>query len=378
MGNYGKRGSFLGFTYNGIHSSTLGLTRVSSNKRYEDNLIPTLKDVTTSIVGADGVVYFGTTYTKRDISVSFAFDGVTNEWFRLMHDWLNGKEIHDLIFDEYPYKIYSAKIVGQSLVKHLKFGEGENEVFKGEGTIKFQCFFPFARSRYLWQEDYNLDNIPEWRADADFYTNWTPVQTGGNVYYDFETEQQARGALVGDEDQFVWVNPQSLLIDTTDTTDPTCNGKVILNYYEDSPYINYDEWIDSSKIPSSANYGQYDEDEQTIVLYNAGDVEMPTQWLFTVSETPIDIGITCGEDYLIIENLQRSHIVSPTGAGGDKYIMIDMPTHVIQGYDSYMRPTGRVYNRYITMGDFFGIPLGEHAIGCSRKPVQINYYYLYL
>jgi hypothetical protein len=42
-------------------------------------LIPTLKDVTSDIVGTDGNVYFGTDYTKRVFSVSFAFDGLTLE-----------------------------------------------------------------------------------------------------------------------------------------------------------------------------------------------------------------------------------------------------------------------------------------------------------
>ena len=64
---------YVGFTYNNIHSSTLGITRVSTSKRYNEPILPTLKDITTDIVGADGVVYFGTKYTKRVFSVSFAF-----------------------------------------------------------------------------------------------------------------------------------------------------------------------------------------------------------------------------------------------------------------------------------------------------------------
>jgi len=67
------KGSFLGFTYNNRHSSTLGITRISDSNRYQDKLIPTLKEITSDINGVDGILYFGTKYTKRDISVSFAF-----------------------------------------------------------------------------------------------------------------------------------------------------------------------------------------------------------------------------------------------------------------------------------------------------------------
>jgi hypothetical protein len=31
------------------------------------------------------------------------------------------KKVHDLIFDEYPYKVYSAKITGHNQIKHIAF-----------------------------------------------------------------------------------------------------------------------------------------------------------------------------------------------------------------------------------------------------------------
>jgi hypothetical protein len=46
------------------------------------------------------------------------------------------KEIHDLIFDETPYKVYSAKVTGTATIKHIPFAEGNtNRLYKGEGTI---------------------------------------------------------------------------------------------------------------------------------------------------------------------------------------------------------------------------------------------------
>jgi hypothetical protein len=46
------------------------------------------------------------------------------------------KKIHDLIFDERPYKIWKAKVTGTATMKYIPFAEGEtNRVYKGEGTI---------------------------------------------------------------------------------------------------------------------------------------------------------------------------------------------------------------------------------------------------
>lgn len=371
MSNYVQRGSFLGFTYNNIHSSTLGISRIISN-RYDDNLIPTLKDVKADIVGAPGVNYFGTTYTKREISVSFAFDSMTQRQIRELYEQWNGKEIHDLMFDEWPYKIYSAKITGQSLVKYVSFDIDNTTCYKGEGTIKFTCYFPFARSRYVWQEQYTVDNIPEWQDD-----NVIPLSPSesGNLYYDFDVTQPVIGSLVGLQTEFAWVNPQSLLINTSATDDETDNGYVDLTLYQDTPFVNYYDWIVSSEIPSRANYGIYNNDE--ITLYNAGDILMPSIWRFAISDTPQTISLTCGSLNLTLTDIMRDS--SPTQSGtADKWIIIDMPNYVILGYDKYMNPTGHLYNSYTTRGEFFGIPHGAQTIRCTVQPEEIKFNYLYL
>lgn len=375
MSNYGQRGSFLGFTYNNIHSSTLGITRVSSSNRQNDNLIPTTKEVATDIVGATGKVYFGTTYAKRDISVSFAFEGLTEEQLRQMHVLWDGKNIHDLIFDEYPYKIYSAKITGNATIKHLMFDDPDQGIiYKGEGTIKFTCYFPFARSRYNWQEEYNMFTIPEWHNDENM------IDTNcGNIYYDWDVTQLAYGGLKGEQNQFTWVSPQSLLLNSQDNEhDITENGKIILTEYAESPFINYDEWIASSRIPSREDYGIYDDGAHCITLFNAGDIEMPTQWWFLAPSAPTNYTIQCSDKQLVITGLQKSNVPSPNKAGEDKYIVIDMPNYSIEGYNKYKEPTGRVYNPCISNGTFFGIPLGEQVINCSQEPIEIKFNYLYL
>jgi hypothetical protein len=47
------------------------------------------------------------------------------------------KKIHELIFDETPYKVYRAKVTGTATIKYIPFneGEGRERIYKGEGTI---------------------------------------------------------------------------------------------------------------------------------------------------------------------------------------------------------------------------------------------------
>ena len=106
-------GSFLAFSFKGKHSyDDFGIYRVSDGNRYNDNLVPTLNDKTAETPNGDGLYYFNTHYRQKDFQISFAFDYITEEKLREMRQWLNGKEMGDLWFEEAPYKIYSVKVTG--------------------------------------------------------------------------------------------------------------------------------------------------------------------------------------------------------------------------------------------------------------------------
>lgn len=174
------RGSYLGFTYNGRHSSEFGIVRTSTSNRYDDNLLPNKNVKTTAVPGGDGAYYFGSNYTQRQFTVQFAFDALSDAQLREMRQWLGTGQIHDLIFDEFPYKVYSAAVTGNATAKHLCFDEGNGVVYKGDGSIQFTCYFPFARSRYKWLSDYTIANIPEWNND-EFYNNKTEWAVGSGM-----------------------------------------------------------------------------------------------------------------------------------------------------------------------------------------------------
>lgn len=163
-----KYQDYVGFIFNGKHSSDLGIVRTSNGSRFDENLLPTIQDKTVQVPGGDGTYFFGSYYTQKQFTIPFAFDSLTEEKFKELKNWLGDKKIHDLIFDEAPYKIYKAKVTGSATIKHIPFGEGEtNRLYKGEGSIQFTCYQPYARSRFKTLEEYESEgykNVSEWSA----------------------------------------------------------------------------------------------------------------------------------------------------------------------------------------------------------------------
>lgn len=138
---------FIGFTYNGKHCiKDFGIYRTSDGSRYNDNLVPSMTDKTADVPGGDGQYFFQTTHKNRQFSISIAFDHLTEQKYREMRTWLDGKEIHDLVFDEAPYKVYSAKVTGTPQLKTICFDEHGQRIYKGEGTIQFTCYYPYAHT----------------------------------------------------------------------------------------------------------------------------------------------------------------------------------------------------------------------------------------
>lgn len=138
---------FMGFTYNGKHSyRDLGIYRVSSGDRYEETFTPTFQEKTASVDGMIGQYYFGQNIQSKQFNIGFAFDHLTESGVRLLKQTFNGDGIHDLIFDEHPYKVYSAKVTGSATLKTVCFEQEEGRTYRGEGTITFTCYYPYAHT----------------------------------------------------------------------------------------------------------------------------------------------------------------------------------------------------------------------------------------
>jgi len=155
------RGDFLGFTYNGIHSSELGIVRVNTGDRGEKTLSPNIKDSTVEIPGSDGIYFLSTQYQQNQFSINFAFDSVSEEDIRSMRLLFADKQIHDLIFDEEPYKAYSAKVASPVKISYICFdsADGTSRIYKGEGSVLLTAFYPFARAPYQTWTEYVVSTV---------------------------------------------------------------------------------------------------------------------------------------------------------------------------------------------------------------------------
>ena len=157
---------FVGFRFGNIHTKDLNLLVVSSSDRYNKNLLPDPTDYTTDVVGSDGTYYFGLTYDKREFSCNIAFDNISEENWRKISQVFSTDKLKDLVFDELPYKTYRAKLSSKPDFNFICFTDrhtGER-VYKGEGTLNFICYFPYAFgfNKYIVRAaDYYLKTPPE-------------------------------------------------------------------------------------------------------------------------------------------------------------------------------------------------------------------------
>ena len=336
------KGDFLGFTYNGKHSSKLGIFRTSNGSRFEENLLPTMQDKTVQVPGNDGTYYFGSHYTQRQFTIPFAFDALTEEQLRELRMRFGDKKIHDLIFDESPYKVYSAKVTGTATLKYIPFDvevevkrpengeeneeenatenatENEEEnatvkkrIYKGEGSITFTCYYPFARSRYKYLSQYQGIDTNDWAAASGM------LETQGDFdVIDFVTKK--------------------------------------------------------------------------IKLYNPGNEE--ADWILHFSDISNFSGCTLsinGVGELVVSEFK----LKTTKSGiTDTKITIDSKTNLIEGWynigtegNPVWKKTGNLYNEYITSGDFFKIPVIidkdnglEMTVNQGYTHPRLEYNYLYL
>ena len=129
------KGDFISFTYNGVHSTELGIVRTSSSNRYNDQLVPTSQDKTVPVPGGNGTYFFGSYYTQRAITLDIAYDEVTEATLRRMRKVFEADTVHELIFDDEPYKVYYAKVTGQPQLKYIPFQNYDNDLLGGTPRI---------------------------------------------------------------------------------------------------------------------------------------------------------------------------------------------------------------------------------------------------
>lgn len=357
------KGDYIGFTYNGIHSSDLGIIRVSGGDRYEEELLPEIEEITVDVPNSNGTYFFGSRYKTRQMAINFAFGFLTETELRRIQRLYGDQKLHPLIFDEAPYKQYLAKVTEPPNFNFVAFDEKINgkgkkqKVFKGEGTLTFTCYEPFARSRRTevtgtngikmtkplkYIEDFNYQTIPEWNE----ISNRAPAENFG----------------------------------VKETAGLTGNGENAFN--------NLDEWVDSFNFISNTDK-KYDypiansNGEVSVLLHNAGDLDtypliiIPFQLisgstLNLTLNSYMEDGTTVALSYLKLTELENTN--------NDYYIIIDMKKRLIYGTNQQRTKKHTIFNRNISSGNFFAIPGNKghdykivfSGLSLSKVEVKVN------
>lgn len=307
-------GDFIGFSFGGVHSSTLGIVRVSDGSRYNENLLPTFQDKTVQVPGGDGMYYFGSYYTQRQFNISIAYDNLTEEDIKNIQKTFGNKKPQKLIFDETPYKYYWAKSTGTPNLKFICFSDpskvtseyiGEGRLYKGEGTLTFICYDPFGYSVSRYVEGIN----DEYLRNRDDWFNRSGLLAQGNTQFregDYNTTIIQKDNVFGaGENGYIDVTIEN-------------NGDL-----ETSCLITV-----TSKLK-----------ENNDAVFNPINLEIKKINLTNNQE----------ETLMKIENLEL--------VPGDSKIKINSKNNLIYGAN-YDFDTKNVYNQYIKFGDFFNLPVG--------------------
>lgn len=378
------KGDFTGFTFNGIHSSELGITRVSDGSRYTEELLPAIQDKTVQIPGADGTYYYGSSYTQRPFNISVVFDDMTETQFVRLKKVFGDKGIHDLIFDEWPYKVYRVKSTGTPNLKYICFDKGIDQndrdyeadseiktkedlygvgarstngrIYKGEGQINLIAYSPFARSRYKYIDQYNFFNVPEWgsmdsaAADSVHYNLYDWVDSVG-----FKTSNVGKS-----------YNGTSYQIDKV-----TSNGVMIYNP-GDLP-TNFILTI----VPEGSFSGlRLDLDDSCLILsgfsLEGSDKAFRINGKLNLIEGLIeDSNSYYYVTYVPTENSELEGLYEYDSTD-QNYKETDDPTIESKTYYKQMVgkyiPSGNIYNKAIIQGDFFKLPVTSDLEFMSFSP----------
>ena len=146
---------FCGFTFNGIHTSELNIKRVSNGSRFNETLGASFQDKTAPIEGGDGLLFWDSFYSNKPISIQIAYDSLTEAQLRRLRQVFCAKAIGEFIFDETPYKAYTAKLQAPVQLTAIPFTENGIRVYKGEGTIQLVAYYPYGKSVHKFLDEFD-------------------------------------------------------------------------------------------------------------------------------------------------------------------------------------------------------------------------------
>ena len=339
---------YLGFKFDGVHftifphpsetaANVIQLTRVSEGDRYTNNLLPIGQDATVDVPGGDGTYYFGTNFKQKTFDINFAFDNLSEANIRKIRQVFSKRNsLAPLIFDENPYKYWMVKCQGMPQLKTVCFVKNEQlgnvnlihatdlavattsntwpdytqigeRVYKGEGTVSFIAYYPFARcgsnGTSKWLSGYSTTwdsnkifapTLSQWSGTAGLASSQGSYDTvngvttltynPGDIEADFEVII-ARPTISGGSNLFtISQNGSSSIIATTSISDlyetMYVNNDAYLLYSSKTELL---EGLNSSRQQTGRLYNRFIAPNSTLFKIKLGEAQ------FTASNTIISL-----------------------------------------------------------------------------------------
>lgn len=378
------REDFLGFTFqdnstNIYHSKRdLGIIRTSDSDRYKDTLIPEINDKTVEIPGIDGVYFYGSNFKERQFDISFAFDSLTEKQLRKLREVFGYQHTGLLSFDEQPYKTYFVKVAAPPELNYVCFDEQKKttgEERDGVRVARRDVLPPYVDEE-TGETIYPIDVVKE---------RVTPY-----VYSD-ETERIYKGeGTINFVAYYPFARQTYKYLDVYRNQTDSDNNPIYTNVddWAEASRLKDQSWFEENEIDSFANLNGSGD----LLVYNAGDRPTGFRIYVPLTDvSDMNLSLTrIAADGTTQENLT---ITGLNGAQGDEGLQINTVNGLIEGAyisqisqdtNANILTTGTLYNRYAT-GEFFKIPPGEGIqtiritsnLGNKLANCEIFYNYLY-
>ena len=415
------KGDFLGFSFDGIHSSQLGITYVSSSDRYEEELFPEVKDKTIEIPNNHGEYYYGSTYGTRTFTINIAYDSVTETQFRKIRHLFGTGKTCELIFDERPYKVYYAKIESPIEMSYICFDEEEwvwdsenhndyipgsidhkvytgnkRRIYKGEGTISLICYQPFAHQLFKIKELYERAGANQGNL-ITIYSNTDEWIESSGILTQEKWDEYHIDQVVNASDPYTYAisvyNPGDLNVGfclyipfSSVEKDITTIEQVVIPANEELVYTLQKTPI-GEVIITGIDSENYNIENTTITFINNTEVDINVNITYPYDIKYIqEILPKSGKSDIIINGDTELLVLKPIHQkGNDAGVVINTRTHLIEGVsfsrianiNDYRKPawttTGNLYNEYIKLGDFPYIKRNDWKLDASDNRPQAIY-----
>lgn len=402
------KGDFIGFTFGTRHSSELGIDRVSNGSRYTETLLPEFSNKTVNVPGANRVDYLGMEFTQKSFPLDIAFDSVTEEQLREMKKLFSTNKPLPLVFDESPYKTWYAKVGGNPSFNYVCFDEEnvwleEYDIieeyanlsyyintraslisgktmkititvqFDPNGTIKtvfnekieynkefFSSILTFGGIPYTFKIGIKIINNK--KVEVKLYTNYDGLGE------DFEQTPfyGIQGTIKSTYNKRIYKGEGKIDL-VSFYPYAFCDPNYVANLISENTPDNLYEWLNISGLSET----QLDANQ----IYNPGDFDTPF-WIKIPSSTLPKGTIKLKENTL---SWSASGSIED-GLPKDIYIVIDGRNQLIEGYSDDGVKSGRIYNKFITEGNWFNIPKDQEkdSIKGLQEDWELNYKILYI